>query len=514
MVVKNYIEKNRYYDSVFLMKIARKLAETDSIDNASIGMGTPLNKETISDLGLDTEEMNSAGPNDLIIAIRAADEAACEKAKEEFTRLVNEKNSNASQNSFRSIVGAKTSIPDANLAIISVAGEYAPIEAKRALQNDMNVFMFSDNVDIKDEVELKKLAQSKGKFMMGPGCGLSFINGVAIGLCSMVNRGCIGLAGASGSGIQEVMVLVHRNGFGVSHAIGTGGRDMSDEVGGISMIQSIKALEADEDTKVIALISKPPAQSSLLKVMEVIKQCTKPVVVHFLNGDNKTLADNGIIYSETFDETAKKVMELACGHEVEIKKIFDNDIDVDAEVKKFAPSQKYYRAILCGGSLADETQILWRKNMGDLYSNVAFDKNLILPDPFTSIKNTVIDIGDETFTKGRAHVAIDPTARVTRFIKEARDPETAVIYLDFLLGYALHADPASVMAEVIVEEKKRAEKEGRHLCVIATICGSDMDPQDFEKQAQMLKDAGVILVDTNSMAAELAIEIIKKTEER
>ena len=212
---------------------------------------------------------------------------------------------------------------------------------------------------------------------------IPFINGVAIGLCSMVNRGCIGLAGASGSGIQEVMVLVHRNGFGVSHAIGTGGRDMSDEVGGISMIQSIKALEADEDTKVIALISKPPAQSALLKVMEVIKQCTKPVVVHFLNGDNKTLADNGIIYSETFDETAKKVMELACGHEVEIKKIFDNDIDVDAEVKKFAPSQKYYRAILCGGSLADETQILWRKNMGDLYSNVAFDKNLILPDPFT-----------------------------------------------------------------------------------------------------------------------------------
>ena len=514
MVVKNYVEKNRYYDSVFLMKIARKLAESDGIDNASIGMGTPLNKETITDLGLNTEEMNSAGPNDLIIAVRAENVAACEKAREEFTRLVNEKNSSAAKNSFRSIVGAKASVPDANLAIISVAGEYAYTEAKRALMSDMNVFMFSDNVDIKDEVELKRLAQSKGKFMMGPGCGLSFINGVAIGLCSMVNRGCIGLAGASGSGIQEVMVLVHRNGFGVSHAIGTGGRDMSDEVGGISMIQSIKALEADKDTKVIALISKPPAKSSLLKVIEVIKECKKPVVVHFLNGDNQTLADNGIIYSETFDETAKKVMELACGHEVEIKKIFENNVDTSAEAAKFAKSQKYFRAILCGGSLTDETQILWRKNMGELYSNVAFDKNLMLPDPFTSIKNTVIDIGDETFTKGRAHVAIDPTARVNRFIKEARDPETAVIYLDFLLGYALHADPASVMAEVIAEEKKRAKAEGRHLCVIATICGSDMDPQNFEKQAQILKDVGVILVDTNSMAAELAMDIIRKTEEK
>ena len=152
MVVKNYVEKNRYYDSVFLMKIARKLAEAEDVDNASVGMGTPLNKETISDLGLDTEEMNGAGPNDLIIAVRAKDEDACLKAKEEFVRLVNEKNSSASQNSFRSIIGAKNSIPDANLAIISVAGEYAAAEAKKALMNDMNVFMFSDNVDIEDEV--------------------------------------------------------------------------------------------------------------------------------------------------------------------------------------------------------------------------------------------------------------------------------------------------------------------------------------------------------------------------
>ena len=311
MVVKNYIEKNRYYDSVFLMKIAGKLAQTEDIDNASIGMGTPLNKETICDLGLDTEEMNSAGPNDLIIAVRAKDEEACSRAKEKFAKLVSERNSGNMQNSFRSIAGAKNAIPDANLAIISVAGEYAAAEAKRALMNDMNVFMFSDNVDIGDEVELKNLALKKDRFMMGPGCGLSFINGAAIGLCSMVNRGDIGLAGASGSGIQTVMVLVHRNGFGISHAIGTGGRDMSDEVGGIAMIQSIKALENDEGTKVIALISKPPAHSALLKVIDVIKKCKKPVVVQFLNGDNKTLAENGIMYTETFDETAKKVMELS-----------------------------------------------------------------------------------------------------------------------------------------------------------------------------------------------------------
>ena len=289
---------------------------------------------------------------------------------------------------------------------------------------------------------------------------------------------------------------------------------MSDEVGGITMIQSIKALENDEGTKVIALISKPPAHSALLKVIDIIKKCKKPVVVQFLNGDNKILEENGIMYSETFDETAKKVMELSCGHEVELKKIFDENIDTDAEISKFSPRQKYFRAILCGGALADETQILWRKSAGEIYSNVALDKKFMLPDPFSSIKNTVIDIGDETFTKGRAHVAIDPTARVNRFVKEARDPETAVIYLDFLLGYALHPDPASVMSKVICEEKERAKKEGRNLTVIATICGSDLDPQNFDKQAEILKESGVILADTNVKAVNLAMKIIKGTEER
>ena len=138
----------------------------------------------------------------------------------------------------------------------------------------------------------------------------------------------------------------------------------------------------------------------------------------------------------------------------------------------------------------------------------------MLENPFESFKHTVIDIGDETFTKGRAHVAIDPTARINRFIKEARDPETAVIYLDFLLGYALHPDPASVMSEHIINEKKRALSEGRHITVLATICGSDMDPQDFNRQAQILKEAGVIIADTNKEVAKIALNIINETESR
>ncbi len=512
MAVKNFVEKNKYYDSVFLMKLAKYLTDIEGVDNALVGMGTPLNKETMKDMNLLCEEGENATNDDLIIAVSATSDELCLEAKNAFLKLIEEKNKNTGEIKYQSIQGVLNAKDDVNLAVISVAGEYAVEEAKRALLNGLNVFMFSDNVPVEDEVMLKNIALEKGLFMMGPGCGLSFINGVAIGLCSMVRRGDIGIVGASGSGIQEVMVLVHKYGLGISHAIGTGGRDLSDEVGGITMIQGIKALEEDQGTKVIALISKPPAYSALLKVMDVIKKCKKPVVVQFINGDNSVLAENGITYTETFEDTAKKVIELSTGNKIE--SLFNENFDdvIKEELSKYSAAQKYFRAILCGGSLADEAQIIWAKKSGKLYSNVAFNKELMLENPFESFENTIIDIGDEIFTNGRAHVAIDPTARVNRFIKEARDKETAVIYLDFLLGYALHPDPAAVMAEAIKNEKELAKNEGRNLTVIATICGSDVDPQGYDDQKQKLIDAGVIIAETNEGAVNIGIEIINNLE--
>lgn len=514
MFVKNFVEKDKYYDSVFLMKLARNLVETGIAKNASVGMGTPLNKETMSDLKLLCEEGKEASPNDLIIAVSADTEEKCDLARDEFFKLLEEKAKSGNERKFRSIQGVKTIDPNVNLAIISVAGEYAAKEAEKALLNGLNVFMFSDNVPLEDEIRLKKLAEEKNLLMMGPGCGLSFINGVAIGLCSMVRRGNIGLVGASGSGIQTVMTLVHKYGFGISNAIGTGGRDMSDEVGGITMLRGIRELENDPETKVIALISKPPAKSTLIKVVEAVKKCKKKIVIQFINGDNDYIRKNGILCSESFEETAKMVMELASGKKIELKDDTDYADIAEVEMKKYAPSQKYFRSILCGGSLADEGLVMLEKSGIETYSNVAFDNEHALKNPFESYKNTVIDIGDENFTKGRAHVAIDPSVRVQRFIKEARDPETAVIYLDFLLGYALCPDPASVMAEAIKQEKKNAVENGRHLTVIATICGSDMDPQGYDDQYQKLTDAGVIFKDTNRKAVKLIIEIAKRMEEK
>ena len=259
MVIRNYVEKEKYYDSVFLMRLAAALAREARVGNISVGMGTPLNKDTMRELGLLTDEGRAASPNDLVIAIAAEDEKAAEEARDRFMKMLTEQRASKGGRKYRTLETMGRSVKDRNLAVISVAGQYAAAEAEKALGMGMDVFMFSDNVPIEQEVRLKTLARDKGLLMMGPDCGLSFINGIAIGLCSKVRRGNIGIAAACGSGMQEVMNIIHREGYGVSHAIGVGGRDLNGKVGGITMLQSLEILENDPDTRVIVLISKPPA---------------------------------------------------------------------------------------------------------------------------------------------------------------------------------------------------------------------------------------------------------------
>lgn len=508
MIIKNFVQKEQYYDSVFLMRMAAEVGKADGVEQATAGMGTPLNKGTMEELGVLAEEGRNAGVNDMVLAMAAQSEEQANAAYELFVRLIEERQSVFST-SYSSIDAACANIKDLNLAVITVAGKYAAAEGMAALRNGLNVFMFSDNVDVEDEVELKKLAEKKGLLMMGPSCGLSFIDGVAIGLCSKARRGNIGIVGASGSGIQEVMALVHRAGKGVSQAIGTGGRDLKDAVGGITMLQGIKFLEEDEDTKVIVLISKPPEKATMEKVLEAVKNCTKPVVVQFINGDQEVIRKSGAYAGTTFTETAYAAVDLADGKE-------PSGVCTQVDEKKAAQiaaslgaDQKYLRGIFCGGALAEEALTLAQNGLGKVYSNVAFTEDSMLDDPFESRENTIIDIGEEDFTKGRPHVAIDPTVRVSRFVKEARDPETAVILLDFLLGYALHEDPAGVLAPTIAAERAAAAKEGRSLNVVAYICGTDLDPQIFCEQKKKLEDAGVFVADSNESAARFAVEIIR-----
>jgi len=516
MVKKNFVEKNKYYDSVLLMKLAGKIGKTDGIIQISVGMGTPLNKDTMNDLGLLLEDGRAASANDLIIAIEAASEEIAAEAKEAYLAAITQQRG-SSKSEYRSLETMSRYVKDRNIAVISLAGSFAGAEARKALRMGMDVFMFSDNVPLEQELELKQYAKAHGLLMMGPDCGLSFINGVAIGLCSRVRRGHIGIVAASGSGMQETMNIIHRDGHGVSHAIGVGGRDLQDYIGGITMLQSIDILENDPETKVIVIISKPPQEKTTVKVLERVRACTKPVVLQLINADLTGLDTGNAEVSKSFEESAMMAIALSeskayvsIPEEVRWAKV---DGLARAEALKLRSSQRYMRGLYCGGSLAEEAIALSEPILGSLYGNIAFEEDHVLADPFHSVKDCLIDVGSEEFTLGKPHVAIDPAPRCERFLQEAEDPETAVILMDFLLGYALCEDPAGMMAETIRNGVGKAASEGRHLTVVASICGSDLDPQGLAAQRKILEDAGVIVMDNNGEAARLAAMIIKHRRE-
>lgn len=516
MVKKNYVIKNKYYDSVMLMKLAGQLGSSQGVAQLTVGMGTPLNKDTMNDLGLLLEEGINATPNDLIIAVEAESDAVAGQLKDTYLKRLSQTRGSG-KNEYASLDTMGRYVRDRNLAVISLAGSFAGEEAMKALKMGMDVFMFSDNVPIEQEVELKQYAMDHDLLMMGPDCGLSFINGVAIGLCSRVRRGSIGIAAACGSGMQEVMNIVHRQGYGISHAIGVGGRDLQDAVGGITMLQSIDILEADPGTRVLVLISKPPQPNTIGKILHRVRSCKKPVVLQMINADLSGLDLGSGRISCSFEDTAKLAIALSQGGAYAIPDEDSKYAQVEelacGEAARMAPCQRYLRGIYCGGSLAEETMTLAQSRLGPLYGNIAFSGEYMIKNPYTSYKDCMIDIGAEAFTLGRPHVAMDPAPRIERFAQEARDPETAVILMDILLGYALCEDPAGMMAEVIQQGIREAKDQGRHLCVIASICGSDLDPQGFNAQKKLLEDSGVIVMENNGAASRLAASIIAKRRE-
>lgn len=517
MIVQNYVFKETYYDSMLLMRLGAEAGKTDGVKNISVGMGTPLNKDTMRELGLLLPDGDGASPNDLVVALAAETEAAALAARNCFLSLLQKKCAPRVKNTYPSLDCMARSGLRRNLAVISLAGQYAAAEAEKSLKMGLNVFMFSDNVPLADEVRLKALAREKGLLMMGPDCGLSFIGGVAVGLCSKVRRGNIGLIGACGSGMQEVMNIIHGQGGGVSHAIGVGGRDLSAQVGGSTMLQALALLEADPETRVIGLISKPPAPATARKIFERLRACKKPAVIQFIHCPPELAAESGAQVSAGFEETALRCLSLAQGKPYAPESAEERLARLLPLARKaaagMAPEQRYLRGLYCGGSLAEETLEIAQGVLGPMYGNIAFDKERMLEGTGKSRGHCLIDMGAEEFTLGKPHVAIDPAPRLERFVQEARDPETAVILLDFLLGYALCEDPAGRIAPVIQAEIERAEKEGRRLCVAASICGSDLDPQNREKQEETLRNAGALVFGNNGEASLFAALAARESEE-
>src|SRR5437762_13956998 len=235
--------------SVELMRVAALIEKLPGVSRAALMMATPANRELLGSARLLDAKGASAGPNDLVVAVAAADPAAADRALGEAARLLDEQAAVAAPAgeapSPLSIGQAVAELPRANLAIISTPGAYATAEALKAVKRGLHVFLFSDNVPVADEVLLKQLAAKKNLLMLGPDCGTAILDGVPLGFANAVRRGSVGLVAASGTGLQQVSCLVDRFGAGISQAIGVGGRDLDERVGGAMMLAGIERLLAD-----------------------------------------------------------------------------------------------------------------------------------------------------------------------------------------------------------------------------------------------------------------------------
>lgn len=510
------IRKNTYYDSVKLMLISKDVKKIEGVHEALVGMGTDLNKELSENLNLISDEIKELGPNDFFITVLADDNVEIETIVEEADRLLNEKKSDSDSDYMPpTLNSALEHSPESNIAIISVAGEYAAAEARNALNKGLHVMIFSDNVKVEDERSLKELAVSKGLLMMGPDCGTAIINNIPLAFANVIKKGGIGVVGASGTGIQETTVLIHKLGEGVSQVIGTGGRDLSLEVGGLMMLQGLDALVQDPETKVILLISKPPAKEIEEKILAKVKEIKKPVVVSFIGGEKELIEKHGAVAAISLEDAARKSVALLKGEEVKDFDGFTMDMDkiekiVNDETGKLGKEQKYLRAMYTGGTLADECMKLLSPVIGDMYSNIPLTQEYKLKDVFKSQEHTCVDFGDDDFTKGRPHPMIDPSIRVEQLSVEAKDETVAVVLLDFVLGYGAHKDPIDEMSQAIKEAKSLQESKGNHLIVVASVCGTENDPQDLIESERRLKEAGVIVMPSNAQAVRLAGLIINK----
>jgi FdrA protein len=490
------------------MRVAQALLAMDGVVNATLQMGNPANKEILTEAGLLTSEVANATPADVMAVVQATSSKAVEAAiAAARSQLAGQ--GKAASGSVQEEIAPKTvvmglvKLDTANIAQISVPGAYAAAEALKAVKQGLNVFMFSDNVPLAQEIAIKQAAQKRGVLVMGPDCGTAIIGGVPLGFANNVRKGSIGLVAASGTGLQEVTTQIHRMGGGISHAIGTGGRDVYADVGGITMLQGIALLAKDADTKVIAIVSKPPAPEVTAKVMAALEAAGKPAVVLFLGSDLKS-PSKMIRIARTMVDCAAAAIKLAGN-----KKIAAAPYAIPVK-PKFTKTQTNLRALYSGGTYCSEAQILWTRAGLTIHSNIPVKGAVELANPKSqSLGHTALDLGDDAFTVGKPHPMIDQGARIERILNEAADPSVRVILLDVVIGWGAHADPASELATAITQAKQIAKSAGRHLAVIGFVCGTDKDPQGFAAQEAKLKAAGMVLASNSANAAWLAAEWLK-----
>lgn len=520
-MVNLQIKPNTYYDSITLMIISKELKKVEGVKEALVGMGTELNLEIAKVTGLSSPELQAITPNDFFVALDCADDGVVEVALAKLEELLNKKEESRNAAYYPPTLASALKIdPKINLALISVPGRHAYDVAKDCLDHDINVMLFSDNVSKPEEIKLKEYAVSKELLMMGPDCGTAVVNGLPLAFANVVKKGPIGICGASGTGTQELTILIDQLGSGITQALGTGGRDLQADVGGLMFKQCLNALINDPDTKVIIMLSKPPAEHVAKEILEIAKNCNeniKPVVVDFIGGDPELPKAYGLCAAYNLEDAARKAVALSKGEpvvdmvDIDMPKA-DLDALIERETSKMAPTQKYYRGFFSGGTLADESMKLSIGKLGHIYSNIPLQPEDKIEKPLHAEyqKNTCIDFGEDEFTEGKPHPMIDLTLRCERILRDAHDPTMAILQCDCVIGYGSNPNPAEELAAAIKEAKAIAAAEGRYISTICSIVGTEGDPQNLTKTRQQLLDAGAIVVRSNAQSTYLVQHMLDK----
>jgi FdrA protein len=496
----NRVRHTFYMDSVALMRISTKVSSAVGVNAAALMIGSTANKNLLRNAGLLHADSENAGANDLIIAVRADNNGVAAEAVKTAETLLDAAGANVGKTSEwqpKSLESAIREFPDANLALISVPGEFAAAEARRAINNGLNVLLFSDNVPLAEEIDLKKEARNRGLLMMGPDCGTAIIGGVPLGFANVVPAGGIGIVAASGTGLQEVSTLLARNGEGISHGIGVGGRDLKQAVGGITMLMAIDALDRDPATRHIVVISKPPEPAVAKLILDRVGKSPKTFTICFLGVDELAVPSNAGLVGDLRSATEYALSGKNIG--------WTGRPDPVALAARIEAGRGRLQGFFSGGTLCAEAQVFCKR------AGLAVASNVPIPGvekggvARADGAHLLLDLGDDEFTVGRPHPMIDPTLRDRMVIDALGDAQTAVILLDIVIGYGAAANPAEALIAQL------PPVNARKAVLIASVCGTDADPQSYSRQRQELSDAGIIVAPSNAHAAELAIALVAGT---
>lgn len=502
MAQATLVKRGAYHDSVALLTLARALRARSGVREAAVVMGTPANRDLLAQAGLLTEEAGTATPSDLVIVVEAETAAvaqAAAAAAEPLLARTAPGGDGGGRPAPRTIAGAIRRMPEANLALISVPGAFAAAEARTALAAGLNVMLWSDNVSLRDEVALKRDALERGLLLMGPDCGTAYVADVALGFANAVPSGRVGIVAASGTGLQEVATLLAGHGHGLSHAVGVGGRDMGEEVGGLMTLAALDLLGDDAATELIVVIGKPPAPAIGRRIRDRLATIGKPAVVCLLGRDAAAGRDGAVTTVATLEDAALAADAVLAGApwQPRLLSVADAAGRISDARRELAPGQSSVLGLYAGGTLAHESLLILEPLLGPVASNLTGREG----------RHRVIDLGADEFTVGRAHPMLDPTTRVEMIGRAGEQADLAVLLLDVVLGHGAAADPAGDIAPALEAARGAARARGRGLAIVASVVGTARDPQGLAAQVARLEAAGAWVLPSNAQAARAAAGI-------